>query len=297
MIVIIPARNEGQGLIDTLDSLYAVTDCKVIVVNDYSDTDKWIQPKKHKGLKVIKAPPFSGFGGAIQLGIDSCTDENIFICGARTRFTEGWYEKTEQFIEDNPESISCAVNAILFEDQTEISKAEEHAYGAEIYRYKSGHWMKWIINLPVKEMPEGDEIDCAYGGSYALKRSWWNKIHGLDLIQGRGGCNQFLSLKTWMAGGSVRVIKDVTIGNIYRVDCSYAVTVASILYNRIMIMSVLYGTHKGLDTLQSYKRYREYEILKSMFARNLGILTRENKYMRKIKKGSINNHLKQKENG
>ena len=215
LTIIIPARNE-PGLPDTIKSLYKHSKglFEVLVVNDCSD--KWTPLQKRKGMRVIDMYPPAGFGGSIQAGIDEAQSENIYICGARTRFTAGWMERTIAHINDEPETLFSVTNPVITGDDTEISQATSTTYGAELFYFKQKHWFKYLINYPIRKKPKGDEIQCAYGGSYALKKSWWTHIHGLNMIDTRGGCNQFLSLKTIIAGGKLKVMKDVVVGNIYR---------------------------------------------------------------------------------
>lgn len=292
LTIIIPSRNETD-LPNTLESLYAHSKGRfeVIVVNDWTDTDKWTEPKKRRNMKVIRPAPFSGFGGSIQAGVDIARSENIYICGARTRFSEGWIENTIRHINEEPETLFCVTNQVLEEKDGELVNEKGMAYGAIIKYFDQEHWFKYLINLRCAEEPGGEEVDCAYGGSYAMKKAWWEKIRGLDMIRTRGGCNQFLSLKTWMAGGKVKVMKDVIVGNIYREYCSYPCGYDDLLFNRCMIMGVLWGMDRAVKVMWSYKGYREFELLRRQLMRQYGAIALYHKYMKSIQKASINHHL------
>ena len=293
LTIIIPSRNE-TGLLDTLKSLFKHSKglFEVIVVNDCTDSDKWTEPKERGNLRVLRAFPPVGFSGAIQMGINAAKSDNIYICGARTRFTVGWVNKTISHIEDEPETLFCVTNPVIKEPDTEISQAEQTTWGGVMHYYKEEHWFKYLLNFPNRSKePDGEEIDCAYGGSYAMKKSWWTHIHGLDMIDTRGGCNQFLSLKTWMAGGKVKVMKDVIVGNIYRKFCSYPVGFDSLIFNRLMILGTLYGMGKVIEAYDTYKNYREFQPVKMYMAHMWGKIQAEHVYMKSIRKGNFNNHL------
>lgn len=292
--IVIPSRNEA-GLLDTLKSLYVHSkgSFEVIIVDDCTDTDKWTEPLKKKNQTVLRAFPPVGFGGAIQMGIDKAKSDNIYICGARTRFTDGWLEGTIKHIEAEPKTLFSVKNPVIKEPFTEIKDAKQITWGGTIYYKKENHWMKYLINFPNRtKEPKGDIVDGAYGGSYALKKSWWKHIHGLDMIDTRGGCNQFLSLKTWMAGGKCKVMKDVTVGNIYREFCSYPVGLDSILNNRLMIMCVLFGMSKVPEILETFHGHKELPLLKLYLGEYYGKIYKEHKYMKSIKAANINTHLK-----
>lgn len=292
--IIIPSRSEGQAVYDTIDSLFE--NCKpsqvdVIVIDD----EMFPEIGEIKNVRVLKGG-LPGFGNAIQLGVDNAKYDNLFITGARTRFSKGFVEKTLQALKDNPQGISCGVSAKLTYDQTEIDKAEYLIYGARIvYNSKSlskedydksqqAKFFQWLMNFPVREEPQGDEVQCIYGGHYIMTRQWWRHIRGLNGIKTRGGCNQFLSLKTIGAGGKLKIIKDMIIGNIYREACSYPVVTAEVLYNRVMIMSVLGGLPKGSEALESYAKRKDYNQIKYLYGQFFGEICTERSEFLKIRK-------------
>ena len=285
--IIIPSRSEGHAVFDTVESLFAScrrTQVDVIIIDD----EMFPEIPEIKGVRVLKGG-LPGFGNAIQLGIDNAKYDNLFITGARTRFTKGFVEKTLKALHDNPEGISCGVSAVLRYDQTEIDKAESLCYGARIV-YNSGDtkgktamFYKWLMNYPNKE-PIQDDPQCIYGGHYILTRQWWRHIRGLNGIKTRGGCNQFLSLKTKGAGGRLMLINDMIIGNIYRNECSYPIVIPEVLYNRVMIMSVLGGMHKGQEVLNSYINRKEYNQIKNLYSKFFGEICIERSEYLKIRK-------------
>jgi glycosyltransferase involved in cell wall biosynthesis len=286
--IIIPSRNEGEELFNTTQSIFKFADCEVIVVNDCSDSDKWFDPVGE--CRVIHSKIPIGFAGAIQKGIEAATNENIWICGARTRFTEGFAEKAIEALENEPETLFCIQSAVLRYDQTEIKKSTSTLYGAKIRYYKPGNVMRFLVNIPVKK-PCSGEVDCAYGGSYILKKSLWKKIHGLNGIQTRGGCNQFLSLKTWLSGGKVKIL-DQLIGNIYRAQTSYPVGYAEILYNRLYILYVLFGERAARNALLNFKDINEYPLIRCAYYNNIEFFKKESAYLLSIKKRNIDQFVK-----
>lgn len=288
--VIIPSRDEGQEPFNTVKSLFECckpSQVEVIVVDDSWLNQDWA--KMPKNVKVVKTDRLKGFPQAIERGILEAKHENLFITGARTRFTEGFVDKSIEALKIP--GMYCGVSAILRYDQTDLDKAEGHYYGARIKYHSGGEdsegskWLGWILNYGNREKPE--TLECLYGGHYVTTKTWWNYIHGLRGILTRGGCNQFLSLKTRAAGGVLALIENMVIGNIYRDRTSYPVSDYESLFNRAFIMAVLFGYNTGRKVVESYRAYPQYQSIKLTYDRLMGITAQERHYHISIRKNRI----------
>lgn len=68
VLIIIPAYNEEKSIKDVVNKIYEnTTDCDVVVVNDGSKDNTYIEAKKTKAI-VIDLPNNLGIGGAVQTG-------------------------------------------------------------------------------------------------------------------------------------------------------------------------------------------------------------------------------------
>lgn len=67
-LILIPAYNEEKSIKDVVNKIYEnTTDCDVVVVNDGSKDNTYIEAKKTKAI-VIDLPNNLGIGGAVQTG-------------------------------------------------------------------------------------------------------------------------------------------------------------------------------------------------------------------------------------
>lgn len=67
-LILIPAYNEEKSIRDVINKTYEnTTDCDVVVVNDGSKDNTYIEAKKTKAI-VIDLPNNLGIGGAVQTG-------------------------------------------------------------------------------------------------------------------------------------------------------------------------------------------------------------------------------------
>jgi glycosyltransferase involved in cell wall biosynthesis len=68
ILIVIPAYNEEECIVDVLDRIQRVDPSLDIVVIDDSSTDKTAQLVREHGSKVIHLPANMGIGGAVQTG-------------------------------------------------------------------------------------------------------------------------------------------------------------------------------------------------------------------------------------
>ena len=54
-----------------------------------------------------------------------------------------------------------------------------------------------------------------------------------------GGSEPFISLKSWMAGGGVKILADVVIGHMFRDEAPYATETRYLIYNKLFMCHTL----------------------------------------------------------
>ena len=73
-----------------------------------------------------------------------------------------------------------------------------------------------------------------------FKKSWYQKLHGFKGLKTWGNSEPFLSLKSWLAGGDVKIINDIHIGHLYRRKNPNPVPPAHIIYNKAVTAKILF---------------------------------------------------------
>lgn len=76
------------------------------------------------------------------------------------------------------------------------------------------------------------------GASYFIHKTWYDRIGGLDGLIGWGGDEQFLSLKTYLAGGECRVMDDLGFIHISQPPPVNRNPSWKILFNKMLITNV-----------------------------------------------------------
>ena len=98
-------------------------------------------------------------------------------------------------------------------------------------------------------------ISCCMGAVYASNKTWWNRIDGLKGLAKWGQDEPYMSIKTWLAGGQVFLIKDWCVGHLYRDMSAYLVPSNLKLRNRIFLINFFYrDENKIYDQLNLLKK-------------------------------------------
>lgn len=152
-----------------------------------------------------------------QKGIRWAKTENVILLDAHMRFyANDWHQQVNDAIAEEPTALYCTRSKPL-KVGGEPSGAPT-GLGASVTgleeTFSDSLKSKWNIR------PLGDVgtayIPCVLGGNYAMRRDYIEKIGGYRGLH-RYGCEEpLISIKSWLAGGSCKLINDIEIGHIYR---------------------------------------------------------------------------------
>jgi len=145
-----------------------------------------------------------------------------------------WIDRVTEYVSNYRESIGCSV--CLSGDPDHLNPDnptnDTKRYGASILPLATTDELpsdspmlsnefyvglfegKWHKNPPKENI---SEIPSVFGAFYFTTKSWLNTIHGWDTVRGMklfglsmwGGVDVFVSLKSWLYGGSCHVVKDI----------------------------------------------------------------------------------------
>lgn len=247
LTIIIPCYNEGEELGNTIRSIRKTAGYKVdiIVVNDHSN-DEYDYKSDIASFAVHYVENKYRIGPAAtkEKGVQCCTSEYFIILDAHMRFYQNdWVDILLSALKRHPQSLHCCKTSFLSKENGEVmcmDNSRVTTYGAYIYFGLSENIpaAKWITN-PDLEFLNSDYIPCVLGACYATSKTYWSKIRGFEGLLGYGCEEPFISLKAWLEGGRCRLIKNITIGHIYKkrlVDFHMHVEYA---YNYLLIGELL----------------------------------------------------------
>jgi len=115
---------------------------------------------------------------------------------------------------------------------------------------------KW---LPVTNETDSYEVPAILGACYGTTKSWYNHIDGFWGHRIWSTLEPYISLKSWLFGGSCRFLPTAETGHIFKAqkDSPHGIKTEDILYNKLLVATLLLpdperyiaflGSHPYLD--------------------------------------------------
>lgn len=261
LTIIIPFLNEGKEIENTLQSIRetAVTHPRIVLINDnsYDGFDyRSVADRYGDCLTYIVHRERKGVAASRDEGVELSETPYFLLLDGHMRFYEkGWDELLIDRLKAYPQSILCAQTRVLWKEKSgEITVKNTKHFGAYIRTEN----LRVAWNAEDTD-PESSmmEIPCILGAGYAVAKSYWQYLHGLNGLYSYGMDEQLLSIKTWLSGGRCLLMKDLVIGHIYRDAFPYVNPTADFIYNKLYLSQLFlpYSLKKKI-----FEKYRAENI-------------------------------------
>lgn len=266
--VIVTFLNEGDEVGLTCKSVRETCGDKVdiIVINDNSDDGyDYFNSLKQYNIRYYKNDERKGCTVCRHMAVSYCETPYFIILDAHCRFyTHDWLNKAIAIMERNDNSIYCCSVQYFYNEEDHKDNKNIIAYGA---------YFKFTKEAPlgaawnVKNLAKGDDdtfvIPCLMGANYICSKRWWNHINGLEGITMWGRDEEFLSLKSYLAGGDVKCITNILTAHKGRINNErpYVCYSTEVYHNEIAIAYIVlpYFFEKIVQALREcYKDYEYY---------------------------------------
>lgn len=223
--IIITSINDPEQTLLTIASIRetAGDGPEIIVVDDCSSTSliHWIKPQAN--LKLICNRYQCGCGPSRHIGALAASNDFLLFIDSHMRFTPGWFEiwhKDMMMLPMPFETVACATCLGLDSKHMDVSKPVMQYYGATMNFYGPDRGKPDKMQVfeaiwtPEADEPEnGGELPAVMGACYFVAKAWFLKLGATRFLRSWGCDEQMLSLKSWLAGGECRMLKDVRIGH------------------------------------------------------------------------------------
>jgi glycosyltransferase involved in cell wall biosynthesis len=266
--IIIPTHNEGlkfvtetiRNIEDTIDVPY-----EIIVIDDFCDI-----PIKIPGIKVVRHLSNKGVGTAFDTGVALAKCENIFLMGCDVRFIKNqWASKMVKEIENNHKSLICTSVVHLSAGTPDLTFEVSRqnfvyngatilmAYGKEDWNILKAEWLpresrllKKGIELSIKMLASygvvpsetSYEVPCILGAAYGVSKSWYNYIDGFWGHRKWGSLEPYISLKSWLFGGSCLTSAHIETGHIFNdTQGRHGTGFDNLAYNSMLVSWLLFA--------------------------------------------------------
>lgn len=306
LTIIIPSFNEsdiGNTVRSIWDSTTHRSDFEIIVVDDASAT-----PVVAPDSRVIRNSNRIGCGPSRYVGALHATGEWLLFIDAHMRFPTGWYDRLG---ECDPTTLYCGACVPLPPNMNLNEAAGEYTSGATwnfCGPHRSGPQKGDPKHLQVLECVWNDqpvenlaEIPAVMGACYFINRDWFLELDCLRHFRLWGGDEQELSLKAWLAGGSIRLLKHVRLGHKFRtggVGPSFKMAWHD-LYNKLFVIHTCFpadlarilqaklGGQRGVEKYGSASQFaialkhlrEDWHLVETARTRNLSLFTRDVRWL------------------
>ena len=260
--IIIPSYNEVSNTIKTINNIIETcsnTDnIEIIVVNDGSKEDYSILSNNNL-IKYIENKENLGTSKSRDIGIKSTDNEYILTIDAHICFYKSNFDQEIiTSIEDNKKSILCFPCVDIDRNKT------YYAGGFSFFNAKNieSSLFPFLLNEQSKE-----EVPCVIGGAYAFNRNWYNNINGMEGMIGWGVGETFLSMKSYLAGGNCKLIKNIKIGHNFKKG-NYTINKKDIYYNKLFLCNTIFPIELSSILLNLLPQNKEKKDAINLFKQN-----------------------------
>lgn len=250
--VIIPFKNEGYEIEKTVASVRgtAPKNVPIILINDGSEDGydyKWIADTFN--CVYIENKESIGVAQSRDLGVEKSETPYFMLLDGHMRFYQtDWYDKIIEYLTEHPTSILSSETTVISKnknDEYSNEDGESHYSGAGAYvNMEEEGWQftgKWThVKLPGYEDKELLPTSCIMGACYCSTKTWWTYIGGLYGLILWGQDEPLISIKSWLAGGDVFLMKNIRAGHVYREKAPYNFP-ANKIYSNSIWLNHLFG--------------------------------------------------------
>lgn len=256
--IIICAVNDEDETLETINSIRATAglEPEIVLVDDCSGTPMagdW-RFNALPNVKIISNAKRCGCGPSRHIGALNASGDWLLITDSHMRFSPRWYEEFQnaviKLIPDE-KLVLCATCLGLDRDHLDYNHPVSEYYGATFNFHGPDRQVPnrsqtlecvWIKN---GELPQDDlaEIPAIMGAGYFVPKAWFLHLGATRFLRSWGGDELQLSMKSWLAGGSVRLLRNVRLGHRFPVKGEYKmfnVPVGHIQFNKIMAAHSLF---------------------------------------------------------
>ena len=235
--VVMASLNDQDECLETIRSIRQTAGdaVEIVVVDDCSGSPYTSDQRfsQFKNVTIICNMHRCGCGPSRHLGAMAAKGEWLLICDSHMRFEPGWFEAATAAVtavdprynivmHDAYRTVWCATCIGLDRDHMDMAKpASGPYYGATFNFHGPDRQKKGLMQtlecvwLKPGELDQNDgaEIPAVMGAAYFVSRQWFLHTAPTLFLRTWGGDELMISMKSWMAGGSVRLLRNVRIGH------------------------------------------------------------------------------------
>lgn len=247
LTIVIPFLNEEEEVKNTVVSIneYTGNQVDIILINDASDNHYDYEKDfiNYKNVHIIKNKERKGSAISRDIGISMIKTPYFLSLDAHMRFYDKeWVDIIVEKLEEDDRKLLCCQTKVLkksFWGDIE-SPQTTPVFGAHII-FEKGQDLLNVKWNKKEHYPGSDseKIPCVLGAAYAGSKRYWTYLRGLEGLINYGCEEAYISMKIYLEGGYCELLKNVTVGHIYRTRFPYQMSSDDLIYNKLLIAELL----------------------------------------------------------
>lgn len=258
LTIIIPFRNEGEEVRNTVESLLdtAGEKVEVILINDKSsDGYNYKAIADSFNAIYIEHQCNKGVAYSRDEAVEICSTDFFIMFDAHMRaFTPKWATLLINELEKEDRTLFCCTTVALDGKAKLLEDLNTGGYGVimnipELSYEWNSVWHDDFDNNNTMT------INCVMGASYACNVKYWKYLKGLEGLRSYGLDEQFISIKVSLEGGKCKVIRNIIFGHIFRTaeTVPYDIKTADFIFNNMYLMELLYTEEMKISQFHNLK--------------------------------------------
>lgn len=204
---------------------------EIIIVDDCSKTPITVDDPL---VRVVRNDERQGLTRSRETGSRESKGDIIVSLDPHVMVSEDWLTPIIARIESNPKCIAIPATKCL--DPVAWKPTGHH-----------GAKSRWRWNLDFSwHFDDGDDYSPMFAGHcFAYSKDWWHDSGGFDTGMDKwGGENIEFSLRSWLAGGTVEIVRNCWVAHWFKKTFIYQMDNRTLLRNKARIAEVWLGEHK-----------------------------------------------------
>lgn len=209
---------------------------EIIIIDDCSDEkveDNF--PKLSDKVRIIRNATRQGLIRSRNIGAEAAKSDIIVSMDAHIKVAENWLPPIIKRLTNNYKCIGVPLTRGLDPEKWEETSAPDAKTG----------W-RWNLDFFWRRDDKTDESPAFAGHCFAFTKKWWEESGRLDDGMYKwGGENIEFSLRTWLCGGSVEIIRDSCTAHYFKTGfINYPMDGGTLLKNKARVAEVWFDDYK-----------------------------------------------------
>lgn len=293
--IIMPYLNEGEEVINTINSIYETADKSLfnIIAIDDGSKDTY-NLSMYPEVKYVKNHQRIGVDASRQIGIEMAETPYVFVVDSHMRFkNDNWLLKIIDCLDRESNTLWCTTCVGLGYGSMDMAKNKGLYYGADMLlidaKADPNRVSRECIEPKWASKKEGIEYEvaCILGANYGIDKKWFMHIRGLKGLRMWGSSEPFLSMKSWLAGGKCKIRTDIEIGHKFRDNAPYVTPIAPLYANKMYICKSIFPNELGDRIINCLPKNVNFKMAQEIIEKDKDKIEEDRKYYQSIFKRTI----------